>query len=168
MLGVEVSSGEFCRRLNDTQRSEVRQHLESGRGVAAYEDERGRVALLVSWGDRSADLPGLPPSHYGRGALHSYVPAPVKSRPMRSPLLDAVGGPPQIKAPPRVAPSSTEYPEVFINSRTSSHPRGNANGYIEARPQLPGPGREQAPPPQPPQEPSTPDSQWWQDALRGR
>jgi hypothetical protein len=141
------------RRLNDAQRAEVDKHLSEGRGVALYGDEKGRPALIVTFGNRSCDLPGLPPSHYGRGELHSFVPAPKEAKPMVSPLLGCEEVP-QI-ARPRVAPSQTQYPSVQIEMRTGRHPRGH-NGYIDV---LPGRGPE--PEPAAPSEPLSPEEQWW-------
>jgi hypothetical protein len=163
VAGIEVSSGELKRRLNDAQRAEVDHHLASGRGVALFEDERGRPDLIVTFGARGCDIETrFPPSHYGRGALHSFVYAPVESKPMRSPLMEWEGGPPQI-ARPRVSPAFTEVPEVSINMRTSSHPRGHS-GYIT-------PGRypvEAAPEPVLPQQPPrelSESEKWWSNKL---
>jgi hypothetical protein len=166
MPGQECSSGEIKRILNDNQRTEVDQHLAAGRGVAIYEDGRGRPILLMTYGSRDADIPNqFPPSHFGGGMLSTYVPVPKKANPMRSPLMDWEGGPPQIRRP-RVSPSVTSYPSVDLSMRTSSHPRGN-NEYIT--PLLPGREPEQVQPQVlPPPAPLSADAEWWRDQLSGR
>ena len=156
MAAREVTVGEFVRGLGPQQQLEVQANLDSGRGMALYYD--GRSSRLVrSFGTRDADIVGLPPRMYGGGELDVFVSprsAPVN---MRSPLLDAVGGPPQI-ARPKVAPSQTAYPEVLMSSaRTSPHPRGNAE-FIT--PQLPG--REPEPVQQ---QPLTEEQTWWAERL---
>jgi hypothetical protein len=182
VVGTEVSSGEIKRRLNDAQRAEVDRHLSEGRSVALYGDERGIPALIVTFGSRDADLPHqFPPSHYGRGELVSYVPAPREAKPMRSPLMEWDGGPPQIHRP-RVAPSHTEYPSVQIEMRTSSHPR-RGNEFLNLSPsrrqEVPQMQPEMRPtrielvePGQPRSEPAPPaepqlssGARWWADHL---
>jgi hypothetical protein len=158
MPGVEVTVADFKKRLTESQRLEVDAHLAAGRSVACYEDERGFPALIITHGTRDSDVPGLPPSNFGRGALHSYVFAPQAAQPKRSPLMD-YEAPRQI-ARPRVSPSMTSHPDVQIEMRTSSHPRGNSE-YIT--PLLPG--REPEPVLLPP-EPLTPDQRWYQDHVR--
>jgi hypothetical protein len=124
-----MSSADFKRGLSQAQRAEVDHHIAEGRGLAIYENDRGRPVVMMTFGTRDADLPGLPPKMYGGGTLSSYVPAAAgPTRPMRSPLMDAVGGPPQVHRP-RVAPSRTEYPSVQLEMRTSQFPRGNSE-YI--------------------------------------
>jgi hypothetical protein len=140
--------------LSDSQRAEVDKHLSEGRGVALYTNEKGtKPALFVTWGNSSCDLPGFPPSHYGRGELHSFVPAPTEARPMVSPLLlrDEV---PQIRRPAVMA-SQTQYPSIQIAMREGPHPRGH-NGYIDVLPAQEA-EREPATPP----EPLLPEQQWW-------
>jgi hypothetical protein len=118
--------------------------------------------LVVSFGSRDADLPYQhAPSHYGSGALHSYVPVPPKASPMRSPLMEWEGGPPQIKTPPR-SQTHTSYPEVLISGRSSSHPRGeDKRGWIEV--ERLRPGREEEA--QVPQAPLTEDQAWWAQRM---
>jgi hypothetical protein len=161
MPGTEVSSGELKRRLNDSQRAEVDHHLASGRGVALFEDDRGRPAMIVTFGGRGCDIETrFPPSHYGTGPLHSFTYAPVQSKPMRSPLMDWEQ--PRQIARPRVSPSTTFYPSIEIEMRTSRHPRGNSE-FIT--PLLPG--RESEPQtPAPPAKPLSPSEQWWADHLQ--
>jgi hypothetical protein len=159
MPGVEVSSGELKRRLNESQRSEVDHHLASGRGVALYEDERGSPKLVVpTGGGKGYDIPGFPPTYYGGGTLSMFVPPQKAPAPLRSPLMDHVP-PPQIHRP-RVAPSHTEYPSVAIEMRTRRHPRGNSD-YIT--PLLPGRAVES-----PAQVPPSKPLGWWARRLLGR
>jgi hypothetical protein len=162
MPGTEVSSGEFCRRLTQVQRDEVRHHLENGRGVAAYEDSRGRPAVVMTWGARDADVPGYPPAPYGDGTLSSWVPAPKSATPIRSPLMDR-DQVPQI-ARPRVAPSYTEVPDVQFAMREGSHPRSRS-GYITPG-RYPVEAPEVAPQVQP-QAPLSEEAAWWRDKLQG-
>jgi hypothetical protein len=139
--------------------------LKKNQGLALYRAHDGN-RVVVSFGTRDADLPGLCPSMLGDGSeLEVFVsPRPTPAS-MRSPLMDWDGGPPQIKAPPR-SPSVTSYPEVLMSGRTSSHPRGNAE-YIT--PLLPS-SREPAQPVeiQPPSEPLSEGAKWWVDQLRSR
>jgi hypothetical protein len=124
-----------------------------------YANEKGHPALIVTFGNRSADLPGLPPSHYGRGELLTYVPAAVEAKATRSPLMDYE--PPRQIARPKTAPSHTAYPSVQIEMRTSQHPGGNAE-YIT-------PGREPEAKPEPkspePQRELTESEAWWQRRM---
>jgi hypothetical protein len=160
MPGQEVSTGELKRLLNDTGRTEVDHHLAEGRGVATYADDRGRPILIMTYGTREADIPNrFPPSHFGGGTLSNYVPVPEKANPMRSPLMDWEGGPPQIRRP-RVTPTQTSYPEVLISGRSSSHPRGNSE-FIT--PLLPGREPEEV---LPPPEPLSEEASWWSKQLR--
>ena len=167
MPGVEVSSGELKRLLNETERAEVDHHLAAGRSVAIFGDERGRPALVVTYGSRDADLPNqYPPSHFGRGELQSYCPAPKKANPMRSPLMDWEGGPPQIRRP-RVSPSFTEVPDVRITMREGNHPRAHSASLINPERLLPSSGREPEAQVLPqPQEPPNEDVSWWAKQLR--
>jgi hypothetical protein len=153
--GSQVSSGEIKRKLTDSQRTEVDRHLAEGRGVATYEDAMGRQVLLMTWGDRSADVPGYPPAVYGGASLSAYVPAPKESAPKRSPLMDALGGPPQV-ARPRVAPSHTEYPDLAMREM----PRGRTDGFIDPRRLLPGREPEPVEPPPQPQQPESEYVTW--------
>jgi hypothetical protein len=161
MPGIEVSANDLKRRLSDEQRREVDGHLASGKGVAIYADQRGRATTLVTFGTRDADLPGLPPGLWGGGELHSFVPAAVQSTQMRSPLMDAVSGPPQIRRP-RVAPSYTEHPSVDIEMRTSRSPRSN-NGYIT--PGRPVETNEQVLPQQQPPRELSESEKWWRQHI---
>jgi hypothetical protein len=77
---------------------------------------------------------------------------------MRSPLLDWEQ-PRQITAPPK-GQSQTQYPEIMISGRTSSHPRGNAE-YIT-------PGRGPKPSQPESSEPPNEDVAWWGAHLKGR
>ena len=79
--------------------------------------------------------------------------------------MDASGRPPQIARPPR-SPSHTEYPEVWVASRSSSHPRGDSHGYINVqRGLLPGREQEQVLPPER-QPPLNEAAAWWR--IRSR
>ena len=133
MMAREVAVDEFVRGLGPQQQLEVQANLDSGRGMALYYDGRSS-RLAVSFGTRDADIVGMPPKAYGGGELDVFVsprPAPAN---MVSPLL-SYQPPPQV-ARPRVAPTSTAYPEVLMSSaRTSPHPRGDSE-YIT--PQVPG------------------------------
>src|SRR5262245_43755482 len=90
MPGQEVSVSELKRRLPDEQRATVDTHLASGRDVGLYADARGRATVLVTYGTRDSDFPGLLPGLWGGGELHSFVPAPKTSASMRSPLKAAM------------------------------------------------------------------------------
>ncbi len=132
----EVNLQEFMANLTPQQQLEVQANLDSGKGMALYYDGRSS-RLAVSFGTRDADIVGLPPKVYGSGELDVFVSPRSTPAPMRSPLMDAVGGPPQIRRP-QVAPTSTAYPEVLMSSaRTGPHPRGNAE-YITAQRLVPG------------------------------
>jgi hypothetical protein len=127
MSAREVELQDFCNRLrlNDETRRRVHKALSQGMGVANYGN------TIITFGSRDADIFGLPPREYGGSELADFVaPAPVPAS-KRSPLLDAVGGPPQVSRP-RVAPSQTEYPEVLFAARSSPQPRGK-KGYIDQR-----------------------------------
>jgi hypothetical protein len=156
MTARECSVEEFVRGLGPSQQMEVQANLDQGKGMALYRDAGGRAVVAVSYGPRGADIVGLPPKVYGGGELDLFVsprPAPAS---MRSPLLD-YEPPPQV-ARPRVAPTSTAYPEVLISGgRTSSHPRGNAE-FIT--PLLPGRPQEEVP-----QAPLNESAQWLADRL---
>jgi hypothetical protein len=123
-------------------------------GVARYGD------WSLSYGNRQAVITSThPPSSYGGAELGDFVSPSPASKGMRSPLLDAVAGPPQIRRP-RVAPSHTEFPSVALETRTSPHPRGSSpGGYVE--PQRLSPGRE------PVAEPVrlSEEASWWRDKL---
>jgi hypothetical protein len=125
--------------------------------VATYEDARGRQVLLMTWGDRSADVPGYPPAVFGGATLSAYVPAPKEAKPMRSPLIEWQQ--PQQIARPRVSPSVTEYPDIAMREM----PRGRTDGFIDPRRMLPGREPEQQ---QQPQQPETEEMAWWRDHLR--
>jgi hypothetical protein len=158
MPGVEVSSGEFGRKLTDAQRAEVAHHLSEGRGVACYIDGRGAPTVIVTWGTRTADYPGYPPATSGGGTtLDSYVPAPKANLPRQSPAMgwEPV---PQIRRP-QVAPTSTSFPEVLVSGRTSPHPRGNSE-FITAQRLVPGREQEELP-----QTQLSEEVAWWRDHL---
>jgi hypothetical protein len=127
----EVSPGEFKRGLSQAQRAEVDHHLAEGRGVAVYEDDRGRPVVVMTYGTKDADLPGYPPKMYGGGTLSSYVPAAVAARVMQSPATSWEPVP-QVRRP-RVAPSQTEHPQVLMEMRTSGHPGGNTKFITPVR-----------------------------------
>jgi hypothetical protein len=162
MQGKQCSTGEMKRLLNEAQRLEVDRHVTQGLGVALYEDDRGRPILVVpTGGGRGFDIPGPPPAMYGGGTLKLFVPAQPQPRPLGSQYMP----PPQI-ARPRVAPTHTEYPQVQLAMRTSSHPRGK-NGFIDAQRLLPGREPEPVLPPEP-QLPLSEDQRWWRDHLAAR
>jgi hypothetical protein len=155
----EVTANEFVARLSPQEQMEVQANLDQGMGMALYYDGRSS-RHAVSFGPRDADIVGLPPKMYGGGELDLFVsprPAPAN---MRSPLLDAVGGPPQIRRPP-VAPSQTSWPEVSITMRTSAHPRGDSE-YISAQRWVPEPHEEVS------EAPLSPEAAWWRDRLGQR
>jgi hypothetical protein len=161
MTARQVEVGEFVRGLAPQQAMEVQANLDSGKGIALYRDGRSS-RMVVSFGTRDADIVGMPPRVYGGSELDTFVsprPAPVN---MRSPLLDAVGGPPQI-ARPRVAPTTTAYPEVLTSGRTSPHPRGNSEFIAPLVP-----GREPEPVQQQPTEPLSPEQEWYAQRLGQR
>jgi hypothetical protein len=154
---MEVSSGEFKRRLSDVQRAEVDQHLAAGRGVACYANDRGAPVVVMTYGTRDSDVPGYPPASYGGGSLSSYVPAPQKTSARKSPLMDYE--PPRQIARPRVSPAFTEHPDVQIEMRTSGRPSWGGE-YISPRaPRQPV----EAEPVQPPQ--VSEEVSWWQQRL---
>jgi hypothetical protein len=160
MTASEVTVDQFTARLGPDQQRDVQAHLTAGRGVACYVDRSGAPRLIRSFGPRGADIIGLPPRTFGQAdwELGAYVPPPSRTgSSMRSPLLDGVGGPPQIKAPPR-APSETLYPEVLVGGRSSSHPRGHAEFLNLTR------GRTE-PEPVEPSQPITAEAAWWRDNL---
>lgn len=128
----EVSANEFVARLSAQDAQEVHEALASGMGVARY------GGMNISYGRRGAVIEGLPPTAYGGAELGDFVsPTPTPTT-MRSPLMDAVGGPPQI-ARIKTAPPHTEYPSVEFETRTSRHPRGDRDGFIDVQ----RPGRQQ-------------------------
>jgi hypothetical protein len=125
-------------------------------------------ATVLTFGNRFADLKGLPPSSVPLGGDLSVYVSPEKAhQQMRSPLKAALEDPqqrvPQIRRPP-VARSDTRYPDVRIESRTSHHPRGDAE-YLNLVP-----GWEPAQPAetQPPAPSLSPDTEWWAKQLSGR
>jgi hypothetical protein len=135
MTAREVEVNEFVRGLGTEDRRSVLEALGRGLGVARFGH------LVLTYGGRDAVITSkFPPAQYGSAEIGDFVAPPPVPASMRSPLLDAVGGPPQIRRP-RVSPSFTEYPDVQIQTRTSPHPRGNSGGFIE--PQRLLPGREQ-------------------------
>ena len=135
-MAQEVGIDELLSKLGPQHRLEVEAVLAKGQGMALYRDGGGAATVAVSFGTRDADIVGLPPKLYGGGELGEFVSPQRRPASMRSPLLDAVGGPPQITAPRR-SPSQTAHPEVLLGGRTSSHPRGDSE-YIR-------PGRTAAP-----------------------
>jgi hypothetical protein len=156
-MAQEVSPDQFKHRLSQEQRVEVDQHLASGRGVACYANDRGAAIVVMTWGARDADVPGYPPVSYGGGTLSTYVPAPKSATPRRSPLLDHE--PPRQIARPRVSPAFTEHPDVQIEMRTSSRPRGNSEYISPSAPRSPV----EAEPVQPPQ--VSEEVAWWARKL---
>jgi hypothetical protein len=97
-------------------------------GLGLY-SENG-MKMVVSYGNRQADLPGMPPSGYGTGSLLAYCPPRTQpERLMRSPVMAALEDQQRIpQIPSRFVPASestthTEHPQVLIETRTSSHPR---------------------------------------------
>lgn len=119
MAARECSFDEFIARMDAEDRRAVREALANGMGVARY------GGWNVSYGRRDAVITTqFPPAMYGSSELGDFVAPPPIPSSKRSPLLDAVGGPPQI-ARPRVSPSITEHPAVELETRTSRHPRGN-------------------------------------------
>jgi hypothetical protein len=158
MSGVEVSSEEFCKRLTETQKREVKNHLSNGLGVALFADASGAPRLIRSYGPRGADIVGLPPKGYGQSdwELAAYCPPQKVAGAMKSPVMDWEP-PRQITAPPR-GQSRTEVPEVLIAGRTPSHPRGNSE-YIS-----PSAPRQPVQPPAPQRE-LTASEEWWAKHL---
>lgn len=156
MPGRQVELNEFCAQMGRQERHDVEQALGNGMGVARYGDKS------VTYGRRDAFFAGLPPMALDGHELDTFVAPPQVPQVMRSPLMDATMGPPQIRRP-RVSPTSTEYPDVQFELRQSNHPRGNAskNGYIEVQRLLPG--REAAEPVLPESE----ETSWWRNRLRG-
>jgi hypothetical protein len=102
-----------------------------GQGCALYTSIAGQLRLVVSYGNRRADLPGLPPSNYGSMTLAGYtgvVGARGTEDPaeMISPLKRALEYPethPQVPSPWAREPGGTEYPEVLVHGRNSSSSR---------------------------------------------
>lgn len=156
MAAREVSVGEFTARLSPEDRAQVGDALRAGFGVARY------GSWNLSFGRRGAAIETtFPPAMYGSSELSDFVSPTPSSAAMRSPLMDAVGGPPQI-ARPHVSPSHTEHPSVEFETRTSGRPRGgHSDGFIEAQRFLPG--REQVP--ARPEEPLTEEQGWWAERL---
>jgi hypothetical protein len=149
MSARQVDVAEFVARLSAQDRHDVEQALTAGMGVARY------GGMNFSYGRKGAVIETkFPPAMYGSSELGDFVSPPPTPASMRSPLLDAVGGPPQIGRP-RVSPSHTEYPDVQFETRTSSHPRGNSE-YIS--PVRLVPGRE---PPQPEAQVPLSEEQAW-------
>ena len=155
MPGVEVSLDQFCSRLASDQVSYVRDALAQGQGAAMYGGSDWRATQTVlTWGKRGADFPGFPPSSVPMGGeLSSFVSPQRSEQQMVSPALRGRDDIPQIRRVPTSQPH-TEYPAVQIESRTSSHPRGDAE-YLNLRP-----GRAQ---PEEEPEPSLPtgEDNWW-------
>jgi hypothetical protein len=158
-MAQEVSLEEFGRKLTAEQRRQVEAALSRGQGLAMYSDGRGG-RMAFTYGSRDADIVGLPPRMYGGGELEQFVSPAPKPQSLRSPLL-AYHPPPQVHRP-RVAPTQTQYPEVLISGRSSSHPRGNSE-YIT--PLLPSSARQEPVQSQPPQEPLSEGAAWWRDQL---
>jgi hypothetical protein len=139
--------------MSQQDRHEVERALKAGMGMARFAEK------TVSYGTRNAYFPGLSPAMLDGSELSDFVsPAPVQAS-KRSPLMDAVGGPPQI-ARPRVDPTVTERPDVQFEMRTSSHPRGDSE-YLNAQRFAPGRAAEAAQP----QEPLTEEQQWFAQRL---
>jgi hypothetical protein len=156
-MARQCDVAEFCRWLGAEQRQEVERALAAGMGLANY------GGTIFTYGHRDATISGLPPRVYGDHELDEFVSPTPSPATMRSPLMDAVGGPPQIRRPP-VSQAHTEYPSVQIEMRTSPHPR-DKSGFIDVQHDhlLPGRDREQ---PEPLRE-LTESEQWWAKRLLG-
>jgi hypothetical protein len=155
MAAREVNFDEFVRRLGPEDRRAVQDALNSGMGVARY------GGMNFSYGRRGAVIETtFCPAAFGSAELGDFVsPVPTPAT-KRSPLMDAVGGPPQISRP-RVAPSMTERPDVQFETRTSPHPRGDRGGFIDV--QRFTPGRE--PQEDVPEVPLSEGQRWLRDHL---
>jgi len=155
-MASEVGMSEFARRLTPQQTLELESALVRGQGLAMYSDSRG-ARTVFTFGTRDSDIVGLPPRLYGGGELEQFVNPLPQATTMKSPLLTNREEIPQIHQP-RVAPFRTEYPEVLLSGRTSSHPRGNSE-FIT--PLLPSPRPEAVQP----SEPVSEEVAWWRDHL---
>lgn len=104
MAAREVTFDQFVARLSENDRRQVREARAAGMGVARF------GGLNLSYGRRGAAIESkFPPAAYGSAELGDFVsPVPTPAS-RRSPLMDGIGGPPQI-ARPRVARSVTERP----------------------------------------------------------
>jgi hypothetical protein len=153
MTAREVSAEQFTARMNDADRRSVLEALGDGMGVARY------GGLNLTYGKRGAVIEGqYPPAMYGSSEIGDFVAPPPVPTSKRSPLLDAVGGPPQIRRP-HVSPSVTEHPSVEFETRVSNHPR--SGGFIDAQ-RFAVPGREQQ---EVPEVPVSEEVAWWRDRL---
>jgi hypothetical protein len=165
-MATELSAAEFARRLGDKR--VVDEARKNHMGLAIYSTDGRGQRLVITTSTRDADWPGAhPPRLFGGAELEAWMPPAPALASMVSPLkaaLDDQSRIPQIHRP-RVSPPRTEYPEVLISGRTSSHPRGDQNGYIT--PGRPSPVQEEPSQPPPPPEPVSGDISWWADALRG-
>jgi hypothetical protein len=123
----EVTVEQFVTKLGDEDRRQVQEALKNGMGMARY------GPVNVSYGTREAVIvTRFAPARFGDHELGDFVsPIPTPAS-MRSPLMDAIGGPPQIKAPPR-GQTRTSYPSVEFETRVSRNPRGKSDGYIEVQ-----------------------------------
>ena len=159
MPAREVDVQTFCARMSDADRRSVLEALGNGMGVARY------GGLNLTYGKRGAVIEGqYPPAMYGSSEIGDFVAPPPVPTSKRSPLLDAVGGPPQIRRIRTSAPH-TEHPSVEFETRTSRDPRASSRGgFIEVQRLVPG--REEEPPS--PQEPLTEMQQWYAQHLGSR
>jgi hypothetical protein len=151
MAARECSVDEFTARMPAEDRRSIERALAEGFGVARF------GITNVTYGRRGAVIEGLPPAAYGGSELSDFVAPPPVPASKRSPLLDALGGPPQITRP-HVSPSQTERPAVEFETRVSNHPR--SGGFIDA--QRFAPRREE---PQQPQRELSENEAWWRDRL---
>jgi hypothetical protein len=139
--------------MGDADRRSVLEALDNGMGVARY------GGLNLTYGKRGAVIEGqYPPAMYGSSEIGDFCAPPPVPTSKRSPLLDALGGPPQIRRP-HVSPSQTERPAVEFETRVSNHPR--SGGFIEAQ-RFAVPGREQD---VVPEVPVSEEVAWWRDRL---
>jgi hypothetical protein len=158
MTAREVDVQTFCARMNDAYRRSVLEALGNGMGVARF------GYMNLTYGKRGAVIEGqYPPAMYGSSEIGDFVAPPPVPASKRSPLLDALGGPPQIRRP-HVSPSQTEGPAVEIETRVSNHPR--SGGFIDAQ-RFAVPGREQEQQ-QPQRELSETEAWFTQHLGRGR
>ena len=126
-MAAEVTMEEFARRLSPQQTLELESARVQGHGLAMYSDGHGK-RVAVTYGKRDSQItyqhaPKVLPN--GGGELEQFVPAQQTPAQMQSPLKAALEDQtriPQIHRP-RVAPTQTQYPEVLLSGRTSSHPR---------------------------------------------
>jgi hypothetical protein len=166
MSAREVTAAELKAKLSPDLQRKVDSDLAAGYGVALFVAENlGGPRHVSSYGVRGAEISGMPPASYGGADLAEYCPPQKNAQPMVSPLFAAVGGgqqgPPQITRP-RTSQPHTEYPEVRIEGRTSSHPRGSAGDAGFITPGRPVPEDDYVEPPS--YEPGS-SAAWWAARL---